>query len=416
MGRRKRKAVNKNFARHKAKTIKPKALPPEPTTLRAYGEAVQLSMSGAYEIPDGLTVGKAFKTLGLGQVSSRMSGEAIGQEIDREMLEEMVRLFVERQESDPVIIDWNHATSPYQSGIAPPETGSALGLIIDLELKEDGLYATPAYNEKGLDVVNSSGGVLWSSPEFLIGGVYDRLGGSKIGEAQLLAVTLTPRPAQSHDQIERVTLSEESQKMDNIESMNLDELRELLIAKNEMVKNLEETIKQMQQENEASLKESTDEEEEKAEKLEEKSEEYKLSEQASPVMLSEIQALNEKLTAQSAEIQALKNERDSVKCDRAVEVLLSQGKVSPAEVETVKEAYKIRETQPAFWAMFSSRAAGFSVPLNEIGHGASGQEINKQTLNEAVHKLKEEKNISFSEALSMFRAENPSYYTSAFGG
>ena len=97
-------------------------------------------------------------------------------------------------------------------------------------------------------------------------------------------------------------------------------------------------------------------------------------------------------------------------------MLLSQGKVSPAEVETVKEAYKIRETQPAFWAMFSSRAAGFSVPLNEIGHGASGQEINKQTLNEAVHKLKEEKNISFSEALSMFRAENPSYYTSAFGG
>ena len=131
MSRRKRKAVNKSFERHKAKTIKPKAQP-APETLRAYGEAVQLSTSGAYEIPDGLTVGKAFKTLGLGQVSSRMSGEAIGQEIDREMLEEMVRLFVERQESDPVIIDWNHSTSPYQSGIAPPETGSALGLIIDL--------------------------------------------------------------------------------------------------------------------------------------------------------------------------------------------------------------------------------------------------------------------------------------------
>ena len=125
-----------------------------------------------------------------------MSGEAIGKEIDLEMLSEMVRVFNARKEADPVIIDWQHATSPFSGGTpAPPESGNALGLIIDLELRDDGLYATPAYNERGLDVVTSAGGVLWSSPEFLAGEVYDRLGGSKVGDAQLLAITLTPRPA-----------------------------------------------------------------------------------------------------------------------------------------------------------------------------------------------------------------------------
>ena len=149
--------------------------------LRAYGEAVMLSeASPTYDIPDGLTIGKPFKTLALGQVSSRMNGENIGKEISDTLLSEMIRVFNERREADPVIIDWQHATSPFQGGTpAPPESGSALGLIVDLELREDGLYATPAYNERGLDVVKSAGGVLWSSPEFLNGEVYSRDGGAK---------------------------------------------------------------------------------------------------------------------------------------------------------------------------------------------------------------------------------------------
>jgi hypothetical protein len=39
--------------------------------LRAYSEALNVS----YDIPDGLTLGRPFKTLSLGQVSSRMNGE-----------------------------------------------------------------------------------------------------------------------------------------------------------------------------------------------------------------------------------------------------------------------------------------------------------------------------------------------------
>ena len=403
-------------------------------SLRAYGEAIQLTEAPSFEIPEGLTIGRPFKTLGLGQVSSRMSGEAIGKEIDIEMLSEMVRVFNARKEADPVIIDWQHATSPFSGGTpAPPESGNALGLIIDLELREDGLYATPAYNERGLEVVTSAGGVLWSSPEFLAGEVYDRLGGSKVGDAQLLAITLTPRPAQSHDQIDRVTLTEEIQ-MD-IDSMSPDELKQMLKAKDSMVKELERQIKEMKADSEASIRTEPDdekakaltdkEEKEKSEKLAhtpdhdekaEKKKEYNMSETLSPVMLSEIQALNEKLSAQDAEIKKLRSERDSAECDRAVDVLLREGKISPSENDVARKAWELREMQPEFWQMFSAREQGASVPLAEIGHGASGAEISKATLDQEVRKLSAEKSISYSEALASFRADNPDYYNQAFGG
>ncbi len=432
MAKKRNRSVNTNFKRHsyqQKKQTEKRLMLQKPSTLRAYGEAVQLSEVSSYEIPEGLTVGKPFKTLGLGQVSSRMSGDAIGKEIDHEMLTEMVRVFNARKDSDPVIIDWQHATSPFQSGSpAPPESGNALGLIIDLDLRDDGLYATPAYNERGLDVVTKAGGVLWSSPEFLAGEVFDRLGGSKVGDAQLLAITLTPRPAQSHDQIDRVTLTEEIQ-MDSIDSMSPEELKQMLIAKDEMVKELEDQIKEMKQDAEASLKteskddkdESLKEDDDKPKKLEESSKddddkETKLSESLSPMMLSEIQALNEKVSAQDAEIKKLRSERDAVECARAVDMLLSEGKVSPSEKSTAEKAWELREIQPEFWQMFSSRESGSSVPLAEIGHGASGAEVNKQSLDLAVRKLSTEKSITYSEALAEFRADNPDYYMKAFGG
>jgi hypothetical protein len=71
--------------------------------LRAYGEAIQVNALNEYEVPEGLTIGKPFKTLSLGQVSSRMSGDSIGKEIDVDLLEELVRVFNERKVHDPVI-------------------------------------------------------------------------------------------------------------------------------------------------------------------------------------------------------------------------------------------------------------------------------------------------------------------------
>mgnify|MGYP006229629069 FL=1 len=221
--------------------------------------------------------------------------------------------------------------------------------------------------------------------------------------------------------------------MDSIDSMSPDELKQMLKAKDEMVRELERQIKEMKADSEASLKAESDDDKaesmtakddsDKSEKLahtpehDEKKEYSKMSESnLSPVMLSEIQALNEKLSAQDAEIKKLRSERDSAECDRAVDVLLREGKISPSENDVARKAWELREMQPEFWQMFSAREAGASVPLAEIGHGASGAEISKATLDQEVRKLSAEKSISYSEALATFRAENPDYYNQAFGG
>ncbi len=401
------------------------------TTLRAYGEAIQLSESNSYEVPDGLTVGKPFKTLSLGQVSSRMSGDAIGKEIDQGLLSELVRVFKERREHDPVIIDWQHATSPFQGGTpAPPESGSALGMIIDLEMRNDGLYAIPAYNERGLEVVKNAGGVLWSSPEYIHGEIYSRDGGDKVGDAQLLAITLTPRPAQSHNKIDRITLTEESMMDDQI-----NELKVALEAKDAMVKELEAKIKEMMEDKDSSLtedekmaehddkekmaehddaekkKEHYDEDKQKMKEDDEEEKKQKLSE----TFTQDVSLLNE-VVALRESVKKLEAENSKIKCDEAVSSLLREGKISPAEQDVASKAWNIKDLQPEFWQMFSERQSNSSVPLEEVGHGASGQEISKKSLDQKVRALAEEKSINYSEALSLFREQQPDFYRQAFGG
>ncbi len=399
------------------------------TALRAYGEAVQILADQSYEVPEGLTIGKPFKTLALGQVSSRMNGEAVGTAIDQELLEEIVRVYYDRRDADPVIIDWQHATSPFGGGTpAPPESGNALGMIVDLDLRADGLYAVPAYNERGLKVVQDAGGVLWSSPEYLHGDIYTRDGGDKVGDAQLLAITLTPRPAQSHSKIDRVTLSEKEQMMD-FESMNIDELRAALAAKDAMVQELEKKLKDMTDEAEASLADAI-ETEELAEKKDDEPEaqkmgsdyddkEQKMGEpnklsEAAPNVLAEVMQLRAQNQKLSERLEVIEAEKRDVERREAVSTLLREGKVAPSEQSAAERAWDVRENMPEFWQMFSERPAASTVPLKEIGHGASGAELNKATLAEQVKLLADEKGLNFSEALNLYRETNPDAYNSVF--
>ena len=414
------------------KVVKQMNAADEKTTLRAYGEAVQLSERPSYEVPEGLTIGKPFKTLALGQVSSRMNGEAIGAPVSQELLEEMCRVYYERRDSDPVIIDWQHATSPFNGGTpAPPESGNALGMIVDLDLRSDGLYAVPAYNERGLKVVADAGGVLWSSPEYLHGEIFTRDGGDKVGDAQLLAITLTPRPAQSHSKIDRVTLNEQEHETMDMNAMSVDELRAALAAKDAMVKELEQKLKDMSSEAEAKLagELEADESEEMAEKPSEddKAEaeklgydkERKMSEpaqlsEAAPNVLAEVMQLRAQNQKLSERLEVIEAEKRDVERREAVSALLREGKVAPSEEGAAQRAWDVREQMPEFWQMFSERPASSAVPLAEIGHGASGAELNKATLAEQVKALAAEKNLSFSEALNIYRDTNPDAYNSVF--
>ena len=261
-----------------------------------------------------------------------MSGDSIGKEIDVDLLEELVRVFNERKVHDPVIIDWQHATSPFQGkSPAPPESGIALGMILDLEVKSDGLYAIPAYNEEGLKVVEKSGGILWSSPEYIHGEIFTRDGGDKVGDAQLLAITLTPRPAQSHNKIDRVTLSEDLMMEDRVK-----ELEAKLAAKDALVKELEDKLKEMKDEQEATMNAEHDdkekmkehydsekkaEDEDKEKMMEDEDKKNKLSESFTQdvALLNEVQALRES-------VKKLEAENNQIKCDEAVSALLREGK------------------------------------------------------------------------------------------
>ena len=414
-------------------------------SLRAYAEANLLGeVNPVYEVPDGLTVGKPFKTLSLGQVSSRMNGDNIGKEIDEDLLQEMVRVFRERREADPVIIDWQHATSPFQGGSpAPPESGNALGLIVDLDLRDDGLYAIPAYNERGLQVVKDAGGILWSSPEYLHGEIFTRDGGEKVGDAQLLAITLTPRPAQQHDKIDRITLKEALMVTESdLKGMSQDDLIDLAMQKDAMVRSLEAKIKEMSQENESKInkdseselaehddKEKMKEDEDKEEKLKEhkdedkeekmkededkeekKKEHYKMHESLpSTQLLSEIQSLRE-------QVQSLQAEKLDAERREAVGSLLREGKISPAEEEAANKAFDFKKKgDEIFWTMFSERPCNSVVPMNQVGHGASGQEITKETINLKIKALSEEKGLTYAQALSEFRQTNTQEFMKAYG-
>lgn len=214
----------------------------------------------------------------------------------------------------------------------------------------------------------------------------------------------------------------------DLESMNIDELRAALAAKDAMVLELEQKIKDMTSENEGKIEVEieaeksedevkvepevmTDNPEKKEQKM---TEAAKLSETAEPNMLAEVMQLRAQNQKLSERLEVIEAEKRDVERREAVASLLREGKVSPSEETAAARAWDVRENMPEFWQMFSERPASSAVPLTEIGHGASGAELNKATLAEQVKLLAEEKGLNFSEALNLFRTNNPDAYNSVF--
>lgn len=219
----------------------------------------------------------------------------------------------------------------------------------------------------------------------------------------------------------------------DMNAMSVDELRAALAAKDAMVKELEQKLKDMSSEAEAKLAgELEDEEsEEMAEKPSEddkaeaeklgydKDKENKMSEpaqlsEAAPNVLAEVMQLRAQNQKLSERLEVIEAEKRDVERREAVSALLREGKVAPSEEGAAKRAWDVRDQMPEFWQMFSERPASSAVPLAEIGHGASGAELNKATLAEQVKALAAEKNLSFSEALNIYRDNNPDAYNSVF--
>jgi len=385
----------------------------------AFNEITLAELDGlVVVVDDGQTMGRPFVTLSAGRVSSRLSGDVIC-DVTPEHLAEIKRVFDARRASDPVIIDWNHQSA--SGGQSTPEQSGALGEIIELRLSEDGrqLIAVPVYNQRGAEVVAAAGGTLWSSPEFFLGDVYARESGERTGSAQLLAVTLTPRPQQAASALERVTLSEEMNLMDvaEIEAIaDLEQAKALLKQKDALVRELEARLQASRDE----MAEVEDEEqaEEMAEassdKEEEQMGEYKrMSERlthANSAQAAQIQALTE-------QVQALAEKEARTRREAEIGALLRSGRISPAERDVAEHAWALAERGDSlFWEMFSRRAAEHAVSLSEIGHGASGEEISQATVAQRAQELASSESITFSEAYERLARTEPALIKSAFGG
>jgi hypothetical protein len=392
------------------------------TDFKAFRERIRLGEVALYP-------GQDIKVLSLGKVNSRINGETI-QEISIDILQEMVRVFKDRKETDPVIIDWNHQSSPFMNnGPTAPAQSMAYGEIADVYIKEDALFVKPLYTQAGLDLVKASEGVLYPSPEFLVGEVFAREGDPKpIGFAQLQAVTLTARPAQSKNKISRVLLMENIMNPDELKAMTVDQLATLVLEKDQLVKQLEAQIEGLKSENDqlsapeddASMADGQKVEIElEGENLDKKkmmedekkmSEAAALSEMASAKLMNE---LNAQVTSLSEQVKALTAQKHQAERKLVVDGLLNTGKIAPSEISAVESAYDIKDKFPAIWQSFSERKANQAVNLSEKGHASTAQEI---SFIDQVNEIKKAKGITFSEALNVMRTEQPDAYIKHFKG
>ncbi len=391
--------------------------------IKAFRERVKMGEVALYP-------GSDIKVLSVGKVNSRINGKTI-QDVTPAILAEIVRVFKERSSQDPVIIDWNHQSSPFmENGATDPIQSMAYGEISDVYVKDDALYVKPLYTQAGLDLVTASEGVLYPSPEFLVGEIFAREGDPKpIGFAQLQAVTLTARPAQSKDKISRVLLMENANmNPEELKAMTADQLVALVLEKDQLVKQLEAQIEGLKSENDQLSSPEEDASVADGQKVEielegeyadkkkmmedqkKMSEATALSEKAQAKLMNE---LNAQVTALSEQVKTLQAEKHQAERKLVVDGLLNTGKIAPSEISAVESAYDIKDKFPAIWQSFSERKANQAINLSEKGHASTAQEI---SFIDQVNEIKKTKGITFSEALNVMKTEQPDAYIKHFKG
>ena len=385
--------------------------------IKAFRERIKMGEVALYP-------GSDIKVLSVGKVNSRINGKTI-QEVTPAILAEIVRVFKERSSQDPVIIDWNHQSSPFMdNGATDPIQSMAYGEISDVYVKDDALYVKPLYTQAGLDLVTASEGVLYPSPEFLVGEIFAREGDPKpIGFAQLQAVTLTARPAQSKDKISRVLLMENANmNPEELKAMTADQLVALVLEKDQLVKQLEAQIEGLKSENDqlsapedGSMADGQEVEIElEGENLDKKkmamAEATALSEKAQAKLMNELSA---QVTALSEQVKTLQAEKHQAERKLVVDSLLNTGKIAPSEISAVESAYDIKDKFPAIWQSFSERKANQAINLSEKGHASTAQEI---SFIDQVNEIKKTQGITFSEALNVMKNQNPDAYIKHFKG
>lgn len=383
----------------------------------AYSEVVTGDKDLEVVVDDDLTVGKPFKTLACGPISSRLTGEEIGV-ITPELLKELVRVYHDRRDLDPVIIDWCHASSDDQ---APLENTISLGQIVDMYIEDDCLWCVPAYSDRGQKLVNESS-PLWSSPEFLQGDVYDRRDGSKVGSGQILAISLTPRPQQTVDKLTKVTLSEDVMENENMaaEASDVSEVEAIRAEKEALEAEVERLRAELESMKASAMMEgeSAEDDEKDEDKVEASEEVVEEDEEKEEVKLRERLLLTEQqrqIKRLSEELAGIRRERERDRRQAKIRQLCELGKISPAEVESAERLYSL--DRKLFSEMFEARPVNSAVNLSEYGHGyGAPEQPTRATVDAKIKKLSEDRSVDYATALKLFRQTNGDEYLQAMRG
>lgn len=204
--------------------------------------------------------------------------------------------------------------------------------------------------------------------------------------------------------------------MDQTELMqkSAEELVAMLLEKDALVKQLEAKIAGYEAEEDASVSEEVaplKEDDKKDEKMGEKmGDGYKAMSEASALALNE---MSSKIATLSEQVAKLTQEKHIAERKNAIDALLNTGKISVAEKSLAEQAYDMKGSNNAFWAMFSERKANQAVNLSEIGHASTAKPV---SLSERVEQIKKEKGITFAQALDLLRTQHTNEYNSFFGG
>jgi hypothetical protein len=144
--------------------------------------------------------------------------------------------------------------------------------------------------------------------------------------------------------------------------------------------------------------------------------------------MGEYRNLTERLTADnsqqaatiaqlSEQVARLEKAERTARMNAEIDQLTHSGRISPNERAYAENFWALREKGEGLaWEMLTRRGPNQAVNLSEVGHGASGEQLNRDSLTERVKELAKAESIQFTEAWGRLQREEPALFSAVFGG
>ena len=129
--------------------------------------------------------------------------------------------------------------------------------------------------------------------------------------------------------------------------------------------------------------------------------------EAASVALAEMKS---QIKAQEDVIRDLMRERSEAKRSAWVKDLINDGRITPAEQQLAEAAFDQRESGVNIFAEhLEGRAVSSAVPLAEVGHAQSAEEVTSAQFMSLAREHQKAEGVSLSEALKFVSNKNPAF-------